>query len=185
MKKLIIIFLFSFFVVHISFPVSAVEFCADFLESGNPGGWTASKKTCDPKGPKGLGKEAEVDIWLKGVKEDIITAGFWLSYDPSQVSIVSVEIYDGAVLPGPWDRSMTKKVENPSGKGTHLVTVGNLANVKPDKTSDVIIAKVKYLCKDKCTKPMTLTTIQGFDTVVGNSGKVYDAEIKKANVTIH
>ena len=185
MKKLTITFMFSLCMALIALPANAVEFCVDFLESGNPGGWTASKKTCDSKGPKGLSKEAEADVWLKGVTEDIITAGFWLSYDASQVTIVSVEIYDGSVLPGPWDRNMSKKVGNPSGKGTYLVTVGNLANVKPDKNTDVIIARIKYLCKDKCTKPMTFTTIQGFDTVVGNSGKVYDPEIKKANVTIH
>ena len=186
MKKLFIFNVITLMMLlQLTGPVCAIEFCADFLESGNPGGLTASKKTCDQKSPKGIGKEAEIDIWLKGVPEEIITAGFWISYDPSQASIVSVEIYDGSVLKGPWDRSMTKKVENPSGKGTFLVTVGNLANVKPDKKSDVIIAKVKYLCKDKCTKPITLTTIQGFDTVVGNSGKVYDAEIKQGTVTIH
>ena len=145
-----------------------------------------SKKTCDLKGPKGIGKEAEIDIWLKGVKEEIITAGYWLSYDPAQVSIVEVDIYDGSVLKGPWDPSMTKKVENPGGnKGAYLVTVGNLTNVKPDKDSAVIVGKIKYLCKDKCTKPIELRMIEGFDTVVGNSGKVYDAEIKLSTVTIH
>jgi hypothetical protein len=185
MRKQIIFFVITLMFLQIAIPVGAVEFCADFLESGNPGGWEKSKKTCDQKAPKDLGKEAEVDIWLKGVPEEIITAGFWLSYDPSQVSIVSAEIYDGSVLKGPWDGSMTKKVENPSGKGTYLVTVGNLANVKPDKKGDVIIGKIKYLCKDKCTKPITLITIQGFDTVVGGEGKVYDPEIKKATIKIH
>ena len=81
---------------------------------------------------------------------------------------------------------MTKKVENPGGnKGAYLVTVGNLTNVKPDKDSAVIVGKIKYLCKDKCTKPIELRMIEGFDTVVGNSGKVYDAEIKPSTVTIH
>ncbi len=171
--------------LQFSVPVCAIEFCADFLETGNPGGLTASKKTCDQKSPKGVGKEAEIDIWLKGVPEEIITAGFWISYDSSQMSIVSVDIYDGSVLKGPWDSSMTKKVENPSGNGTYLVTAGNLANVKPDKNSDVIIGKIKYLCKDKCTKPITITTIKGFDTVVGGEGKVYDSEIKAATIKVH
>jgi hypothetical protein len=185
MKKISVLYLVVLMVLQVAIPVCAVEFCADFLEPGNSGGWTESKKTCEQKAPKDLGKEAEIDIWLKNVPEEIITAGFWISYDPTQVSIASAEIYDGSVLKGPWDRSMTKKVENPGGKGTYLVTVGNLANVKPDKKGDVIIGKVKYLCNDKCTKPITLTTIQGFDTVVGGGGKVYDSGIKKATITIH
>jgi hypothetical protein len=185
MKKLLIFYAAALMVLQITVPVCAIEFCVDFLEPGNKGGWTASKKTCDQKAPKGIDKEAEIDIWLKGVKEEIITAGFWISYDPSQVTLVSVEIYDGSVLKGPWDNSMTRKVENPTGKGNYLVTVGNLANVKPDKNSDVIIGKIKYLCKDKCTKPFTITTIKGFDTVVGGEGKVYDPEIKESTIKIH
>ena len=186
MKKLSIFYVITLLMfLQLTVSLSAVEFCADFLEPGNPGGLTASKKTCDQKSPKGIGKEAEIDIWLKGVPEEIITAGFWISYDPSQASIVSVDIYDGSVLKGPWDSSMTKKVENPSGKGTYLVTAGNLSNVKPDKNSDVIIGKVKYQCKEKCSKPITITTIKGFDTVVGGEGKVYDPEIKAATIKIH
>lgn len=185
MKKMLIIYSLALFLAQVALPVCAVEFCADFLESGNPGGLTGSKKTCDQKAPKDIGKEAAIDIWLKGVKEEIITAGFWVSYDSSEVTIVSVEIYDGSVLKGPWDGSMSKKVENPSGKGTYLVTVGNLSNVKPDKNGDVIIGKITYRCKDKCTKPITLTTIKGFDTVVGGEGKVYDPEIKEATIKIH
>lgn len=185
MKKILVFSVCLFILAQVPIPVCAVEFCADFLESGNPGGLTASKKTCDQKAPKGIGKEAAIDIWLKGVTEEIITAGFWVSYDPSEVTIISVEIYDGSVLKGPWDGSMSKKVENPSGKGTYLVTVGNLSNVKPDKNGDVIIGKITYRCQDKCTKPITLTTIKGFDTVVGGEGKVYDPEIKEATIKIH
>lgn len=185
MKKILVLSVVVSIMFSMWLPVWAVEFCADFLEPGNPGGLTASKKTCDPKAPKGLGKDAEIDIWLKGVPEEIITAGFWISYDPAQVTTVSVDIYDGSVLKGPWDSSMSKKVENPSGKGTYLVTVGNLANVKPDKSGDVIIGKIKYVCKEKCTKPIIITTIKGFDTVVGGEGKVYDPEIKKMNIKIH
>lgn len=184
-KQLIFCAITLLVMLQLSSPVCAIEFCADILETGNSGGLTASKKTCDQKSPKGIGKEAAIDIWLKGVPEEIITAGFWISYDPSQVSIISVEIYDGSVLKGPWDSSMTKKVENPSGKGTYLVTAGNLSNVKPDKSGDVIIGKIKYVCKDKCTKPITITTIKGFDTVVGGEGKVYDPEIKVATIKIH
>ena len=184
MKKLFIFCAITLLML-LSAPVSAIEFCADFLEPGNPGGLTTSKKTCDPKAPKGLGKDAEIDIWLKGVPEEIITAGLWIAYDPSEVTTIFVDIYDGSVLKGPWDSSMSKKVENPSGKGTYLVTVGNLSNVKPDKNGDVIIGKIKYVCKDKCKKPITIKTIKGFDTVVGGEGKVYDPEIKEATIKTH
>lgn len=164
---------------------SGIEYAADHLEKGNPGGAAASLKSFDQKGVKDAGKELSVDVWVKDVPEELITAGFWLTYDPSTVSIVKIDVYDGAAGPGPWDSAMSRVVANPGGPGAYMVIVGNLGTVKPDKKGDVIIAKIQCSCKDKCTKPLEIKPIQGFDTVVGGNGKVYDGVIKPAAFTIH
>ena len=172
----------------VSSPAFAIEYSIDFLEPGNPGGWSASLKTFENKGMKGRGKEVDVDIWLHDTPEPLISAGFWITYDPSKVSIVSVDVYDGSVLPGPWDREMTKKVKDARGPGTYKVFCAHLSLVAPDKNRDIIIAKVRFLCKDKCDTPITISTISKvvprFDTVVGDSVYVYDPKIKPITITI-
>ena len=60
-----------------------------------------------------------------------------MSYNRAHITVSSVEIFDDGDLPGPWDHAMTKKLENPKGSGTYLVTLGNLANVEPDKNDEV------------------------------------------------
>ena len=126
---------------------------------------------------KNPAKDAQVEIWLQGITAPLITAGFWISYHPAQATVSSVEVFDDADLTGPWDHAMTKKLENPEGKGTYLVTLGNLANVEPDKNAEIKLAKVIFSCKDDCGDPITIKTILGFDTVVGDEGRVYDSEL--------
>lgn len=164
---------------------SGIEYAADQLEKGNPGGAATSLKSFDQKGVKGADKEISVDVWVKDVPEALITAGFWLSYDTSKVNIVKIDVYDGTAQPGPWDNAMSRVVANPGGPGAYMVIVGNLGTVKPDKKGDIIIARVQCSCRDTCTNPMEIKPIQGFDTVVGGNGKVYDGIIKPAAFTIH
>lgn len=166
---------------------SGIEFAIDQLEKGNPGGNTASLKTFDQKSTKDAGKEIVFDVWMKDVPEELIGAGFWLYYDPSKVSIVKIDVYDGTVLPGPWDSSMSKQAADSGGPGTYSVFVCTFNCVKPDKKGDIIIARVKCICQDKCTKPIEIKriAIPDFDAVVGCNGKVYDATIKPATFTIH
>ena len=78
---------------------------------------------------------------------------------------------------GPWDHAMTKKHEKPDGSGTYLVTLGNLANVQPDKNGEIKLAQVRFRCNGDCVEPITIKTILGFDTVVGDEGRVYDSEL--------
>ena len=107
----------------------------------------------------------------------LITAGFWLKFNPAQMVVSSLEVYDDSDIPGPWDHAMTKKLENPDGSGTYLVTLGNLANVDPDQNAQIKLAKVRFRCKGDCGDPITISTIAGFDTVVGDEGRVYDSEL--------
>lgn len=168
---------------------SGIEYAVDQLEKNNPGGTTASLKTFDKKGLKDTGKEVSLDIWLKDVPEELISAGFWLTFDPAKVSIVKVEIYDGKALPGPWDSEMTRYNVNPQGPGTYSAFTCNLACVKPDKKGDVIIGRVQLSCQDKCNKPIEIksiaTSLKDFDSVVGCNGKLYDAAAKPVSFAIH
>ncbi len=131
----------------------------------------------EPSTMETTGKDAQVEIWLQGLTAPLITAGFWISYNPAQTTVAAVEAFDDADLPGPWDHAMTKKHEKPDGPGTYLLTLGNLANVDPDKNGEIKLAQVRFSCKGDCVEPLTIKTILGFDTVVGDEGRVYDSEL--------
>ena len=45
------------------------SYCKDFLEGGNPGGWTASLQTYDDEWTLGVGEEIDVDIWINDLPE--------------------------------------------------------------------------------------------------------------------
>ena len=131
----------------------------------------------EPSKTENSGKDAQLEIWLQNMTAPLITAGFWLSYNPSQITVLGVEVFDDSDLPGPWNHTMTKKLANPNGAGSYLVTLGNLANVTPDKNDEIKLAQVRFHCKGDCDKPITITTISGFDTVVADQGHVYDSEL--------
>ena len=130
-----------------------------------------------PSKTENSGKDAQVEIWLQGITAPLITAGFWISYNPAQITVAAVKVFDDSDLPGPWDHAMTKKHEKPDGSGTYLVTLGNLANVQPDKNGAIKLAQVRFRCKGDCVEPITIKTILGFDTVVGDEGRVYDSQL--------
>lgn len=124
MKNVILICVLTLFTAWMANPVLGVEYGTDFLETGNPGGWSESLKTFDEVWTVNCGNTFDTDIWLKDVPEKLITAGFLIDYDESKMSVVSAEVYDGS-LPGPWDGDMTNKVANPSGPGTYMVVRQN------------------------------------------------------------
>jgi hypothetical protein len=165
-------------------PSFGVEYGADFLEPGNPGGWSESLKTFDEEWTTSPGDTVYVDIWINDVPEKLITSGFMLTYDSSQMEILGADVYDGTVLTGSWDSDMTNKVANPSGPGTYMVIVGNLSGVLPDASRDIPIARIKVVCGLSGDASMTLKTVTNFDTVVGNSAKVYDFEITPNTIII-
>ena len=74
------------------------------------------------------GDYVQLDINLSDVPEPLLTAGLWIEYDPSQMSIVSVDINSGD---GSWDPGMSSTVKNPNGPGTYMITTGNLSSIKP------------------------------------------------------
>jgi hypothetical protein len=164
-------------------PAFGVEYGVDFLEPGNPGGWSGSLKTFDDAWTVSPGDAFDVDIWINDVPEDLITAGFIVEYDASQLSVTGGDAYDGS-LPGPWDSSMTNKVANPSGPGTYMVIVGNLASISPDAGGDISIAKLTFEGASPGDATVTLKTVPNFDTVVGDSATIYDSEIASKTFTV-
>jgi hypothetical protein len=126
---------------------------------------------------EGTGGQMEVDIRLSEVPEKLITSGFMLTYDPSRMEVIGADIYDGSVLAGPWDSSMTNKVVNPSGPGTYMVIVGNLGSVTPDERSNINIARLNVQCTGSCDGTFTVTPVPDFATMVGNSSTVYDSKM--------
>ena len=120
MKNLSIICAFTLVLGLMSCPAFAIEYAIDFLESGNPGG-SASLKTFDEEWWMVVCQELEVelDIWID-VEESLLCGGFWINYDSSKVSLVSVEVYDGNDLPGPWDPTMTYQEQDPGGRRSQL-----------------------------------------------------------------
>ena len=155
MKKLSIIWLFIFFLSFLStqcFAYVADEhfiFRTDFLEPENPGGWTHSLKTFDEEYSVTIGSTIEVDIWtynfpLPGM--GLLVGDIVIFYDPAQLSILSVDVYDGVHGPaGPWDPGFGYQIPDYNGPGSYLFTLGNFNCVFPDSDGDVITAKVRFL----------------------------------------
>ena len=129
----------------------------------------------------GSGNQMEVDIRLSDVPEKLITSGFMIRYDPSQMNITGADVYDGSSLSGPWDSDMTNKVPNPSGPGTYMVIVGNLGSVAPDQNDTINIARLYGSCTGNCE--FTIAPVPNFDTSVGNSSTVYDGKMEPTKFT--
>ena len=157
----------------------APSYRIDVLEQGNPGGSEESLKTFDDKTITAPSETVGMDIWLHDVPEPLITAGFWMEFDASQMSILSSDIYTG-----PWDAGMSQTVKDPKGPGSYMVTVGNLSTAFSDGEDDIILAKVLFQCASSDDVTITLTTIPEFDTVVGDTAGVYDSEIASHTITL-
>jgi len=160
-----------------------VEYGTDFLERGNPGGWSESLKTFDEAWTVSPGRTVNVDIWINDLPEELITAGFQMEYDASLVSVSGCDVYDGS-LPGSWDGDMTTVVENPSGTSKYVVIVGNLGCVQPDAGGDIPIARFKFEGTSPGETVVTFRPVAGFDTVVGDSATVYDSQITTKTMAI-
>ena len=143
MKRLSIICILLQIACFIPRSVFAIGYCKDFLEPGNPGGWGTSLKTWDEARTQNIGEEVLVDIWINDVPNDsLITAGFYLMYEPSS-TIINAEVYDGTNgPPGPWDPGGTTIIPNMGGPGTYFVGVVNFNLAFVDVGGDIIIGRL-------------------------------------------
>jgi hypothetical protein len=187
MKALLIMWMLLLVPGLVFSPVFAVEYCKDFLESGNPGGWyDNSLKTFDDEWTMEVGGEVELDIWVNDVPFALLSGGFWIEYDPSKVSIVSVDVYDGFNgPPGPWEVAFTLKVPDAGGPGTYLVAVSPpLIPAAPDGDGDLIIGKIRFHCESEGDAIITISTIPGLDTFVADT-TVFDHDMFPNQIVIH
>ena len=157
------------------------SYCKDFLESGNPGGWTSSLQTYDDEWTLGVGEEVDVDIWINDLPESLITGGAWLIFDPAKISVVSVAVYElgSPTTPGPWDPGFTTLIPDADGPGTYFIVGGNFGTVAPGPGGDIIISKVRFRREAAGGNIVTIQTIPGFDTITGASlpTVIYDPDI--------
>jgi hypothetical protein len=165
---------------HVTVSHGAPGYRIDVLEQENPGGREESLKTFDDERTIARSETVGMDIWLLDVPEPLITAGFWMEFDASKMSIIGSDTYSE-----PWDPGMSQTVENPQGPGSYMVTVGNLSTASPDSEDDIIVANVQFQCTSSDDVTITLTTVPNFDTVVGDSAEVYDAEIASHTITLY
>jgi len=175
--KIFTIFLTVLIVTIFTSPLFAIEYCTDFLESGNAGGWGNSLKTFDDEWTMNENEEVNMDIWLNDCPQSMLTAGFWITFDPSLLAIVDVLIYNDEDLPGPWDSQLTVKLSEPEGSGTYFVALGQFNCVDPDTGGDMILGRVQFYAEANGTPIIEISPVPAFDTVVGCSGNLYDSQI--------
>ena len=164
-----------------------ISYCKDFLETGNPGGWSESLKTFDEEWTLGQNETIAMDIWINDVPEpQMLTAGFFITYDPAMVVIENVEPYDGANGPeGPWDDGLTNIVPDAGGPGNYFIALGNLSCESTDSDGDIILGKVIVKSQTSGTSEIVIRTIPGFDTIVGCSGTNLDSQTDPNTITIN
>ncbi len=167
----------------------AQSYCQDVLETGNPGGRTTGLKTCDTVNPETLnpGDTFSIDIWAAEIPEPIISSGFEMAYNPAQVSLLSVEAYDGVdIAGGPWDGTATLKIPEAYGPGSFVLAVVQLGTCPvPDAGGDVIVAKLTFQCLANGSSGISVKGITDFDTTVGcTSSVVYDATMGTNTLTV-
>jgi len=156
-------------------PVFSFHFSADFLEEGNGGGRSGSK-TFDREWVMGVGDTVEVDFWVSGMSEPLLTTGFRVLFDSSVLAVEHAAAFDDNDLPGSWDYLMTRKAPNPRGPG-YLFACGNLSGTPQDGCDDVLIARLTFSCISPGDTLISVGTIPDFDSVVGYSGTLYDATL--------
>jgi len=187
MKIVTSMVMLAFIGIWLMSPAYGVEYGTDFLEPGNPGGVSGSLKTFDDEWPLGAGETFAIDIWAADIPETIISSGFEMLYNPAQVSLVSVQAYDGEDIDGPWDGTATVKMPDAYGPGSYVLALVQLGICPaPDTGGDVIIARVTFQCLAAGSSEITFQGIDGFDTTVGcTSAVVYDSQMGSHTIIIN
>jgi hypothetical protein len=189
MKELLIAFTIAIILNLIGSSVFAISYCLDFLEGGNPGGMTTGLKTCDTVNPVAVatGDTFAVDVWASDVPEALLSSGFMIEYNPSQLKITNVQAYDGIDITGPWNGYSTFKSPDVSGPGSYMVALLQLGCALPDEGGDIILAKVTFQCLAVGTTTITIQPVpaDGFETTVGcASGTNYDTAMGASMFTV-
>ncbi len=106
------------------------------------------------------------------INTPLVQAGFWLVYDPAQVTIGDVVPYDWN-NGGPWEPMIGPPIPPDPLSGTYFLMVANPDSVPIDNLG---IAEVEFCCEGPGQSQVTISTIPEFDTVVGGTA-VWDSQI--------
>ena len=168
-------------------PCLAIQYCKDFLEPGNPGGWSESLKTFEDEWTLNAGEIVDLDIWINDVPEELVTAGLWISFDPSLVSIEEVLAYNHADLPGPWNSITTTKIQDPEGPGTYWLILSNASGTPQDTDGDILLGKIRFrrAGDGEATITISVDTLPTFALFVGLSATIYDQAIPPNTIFLH
>ncbi len=163
----------------------AIEYGTDVLEAGNAGG-AGGGKTFDTEFIVTPGSEFIVDVWLRDVFCDVLSGGFWITFDPAKLAYVDATRYAP-----PWDPACGPIVPDAGGPGTLYAVFCNLDTVvHPDGDADIIVGKVKFRSIASGDTQLRVTTIPIADPsfhlwVCWPDGTVLDPYIPAHTLTIH
>lgn len=143
-KKISMICAVVLVLIPLSVPARAVQYVdryVDILEPGNPGGWTTSRKTWDVEYTMNIGDTIAFDVWLGDTGRGFMEGSYWADYDPSELTMYDVQVYNGVSLPGPWDPGGTMIAPDAGGPGTYMVDCLKVPCIQPDSEGHMIIAR--------------------------------------------
>jgi len=181
MKKISPTCTFVLILALMAVPVFAVEYCKDYLEPTNSGGWGGnSSKTFEEEISLKVSDTVFVDIWINDLREDdrLISGGFVASWtDNVEVSVTAYDTEHG----GPWDPGMTKIT--PDGNSIE-VGLGQLGCAGVDNDADIILAKLEIHKVGEGTGEITFTPPTIDTNVSCSDSHIYDPEINPNTFTI-
>jgi hypothetical protein len=153
MKKLTIIWaLLVLFPQIVSAQYPRVDRYIDFLEPGNQGGWEAGLKTWDTEYSMHVGDVVAFDVWLGDIGgSGVMEASFLGEYDPSKLSVVAIEVFDGVHgPPGPWTPGECAYGSYGSSPLYYMVDCFAWPScIQPDSDGHTIIART-WLRRESC-----------------------------------
>lgn len=138
-----------------------------------------------PEVTQDVGECFYMDIRLDEVPEPLVTAGFFITQNPSLATITDVAVYDGDLTPALWDPGFTSKVPGADGPGTYMLACGNFATVP---SGEVKIARAEICTIAEGDNTITIYTIPDFQTVVSGAPpdyEVFDSQIMPHVITVH
>ena len=78
MNKLFIYYVSLVVLIFMASPAFSIQYCKDFLEPGNSGGWGTSIKTWEDELTLAVTEEVDVDIWINDVPRRLLLEVFLL-----------------------------------------------------------------------------------------------------------
>ena len=184
MKKLSTIGLLILVFSLMSGTAFAIGYCKDIAPTDPP------DKTFDDEWTMNAGEAVEMDIYLNDIPEALTYVMVWITYDsyPGGIDPRDLQIYDGVNgPPGPWDPALTI-LQPPCGGPPPcptMVVIGSAEGAQPDEDGDIILCRIGIQGSFEGDSMIIVQVFPELDSVIGESGTVYDAQIAPNTIEIH